>query len=113
MTIMQRADHEDLVDDSLDPRAHEEKRKLATGPMEKLVAISIDVNNPSKVLKLGKNLADKTRQAITSFLLKNLDVFAWSHEDIVGINLKVMCHRLNIDPNHQPVQQKRRPIDVE
>ena len=54
MTIMQRADHDDLVDDTLDPRAHEEKRELVTGPVEELVAISINVNNPSKVLKLGR-----------------------------------------------------------
>ena len=113
MTIMQRANHDDLIDDTLNPRAHEEKRELVTGLMEELVAISIDVNNPSKVLKLGKNLANETRQAITSFLVKNLDVFAWSHEDMVGIDPKVMCHRLNIDPNHRPVRQKRRAMDVE
>ena len=102
MTIMQGANHEDLADDTLDPRAHEEKHKLATGLVEELVAISVDMNNPSKVLKLGKNLADETRQAITSFLVKNLDVFAWNHKDMVGIDPKVMCHHLNINPNHRP-----------
>ena len=105
---MQRADHDDLVDDTLDPRAHEEKSELITGPVEELVAISVDVKNPSKVLKLGKNLTDETRQAITLFLMKNLDVFAWSHEDMVDIDPpKVMCHRLTIDPNHWPIRKKR------
>ena len=55
MVIMQRADHDNLVDDTLDPRAHEEKHELITGPVDELVAISVEVNNPSKVLKLGKN----------------------------------------------------------
>ena len=32
---------------------------------------------------------------------------------MVGINSKVMCHRLNIDPNHLLVRQKRRAMDVE
>ena len=44
--------------------------------------------------------------------MKNLDVFSWSHEDLVGIDSKVMCHRLNIDPNHQPIWQKQRAMDA-
>ena len=75
MNIMEQADHDDLVDDILDLRAHEEKRELVTGPVEELVTILIDIKNPSKVFKLGKNLTDETRQAIISFLMKNLDVF--------------------------------------
>ncbi|XP_052203123.1 uncharacterized protein LOC127808589 [Diospyros lotus] len=42
-----------------------------------------------------------------------LDVFAWNHEDIVGINLDVMMHQLNIDSNHKPVCQKRMPMITE
>ena len=75
--------------------------------MEELVAISANVKNLSKVLKIEKNLTDETRQAITLFLMKNLDMFAWSHKDMVGIDSKVMCHCVNIDPNHQHVRQKQ------
>ena len=113
MTIMQQADHDDLVDDTFNLRAYEEKRELITGPVNELVVISVNVKNPSKVLKLGKNLTDETKQTITSFLMKSLHMFAQSHEDMVGIDPKVMCHRINIDPNHWPVCQKRRAMDVE
>ena len=37
MTIMQQADHDDLIDNTLDPQAHEEKRELNTKPVEELV----------------------------------------------------------------------------
>jgi hypothetical protein len=30
-------------------------------------------------------------------------MFAWSHEDIPGINPLVIVHKLNVDPNHRPV----------
>jgi len=38
---------------------------------------------------------------------ENLDVFAWSHEDMSGISPKVIQHRLNMDPEKKPVQQRR------
>lgn len=42
------------------------------------------------------------------FLKKNLDVFVWLHEDMIGIDLEVTYHRLNIDPSRRPASQKRR-----
>ena len=38
---------------------------------------------------------------------KNLDVFAWSHEDMPRIDRHVIEHCLNVDPMKKPVQQKR------
>jgi len=43
-----------------------------------------------------------------AFLRNNTDVFAWCHEDMPGIDSSVILHRLNVDPNHQPVKQKKR-----
>ena len=39
---------------------------------------------------------------------KNIDVFAWSHEDIPGIDPSVITHHLNICPSSKSVQQKKR-----
>ena len=38
----------------------------------------------------------------------NLDVFAWSHEDMLGIDRRVIEHCLNVDLTKKPVQQKKR-----
>ena len=32
------------------------------------------------------------------FFRENLDVFAWRHEDMLGIDSGVIKHRLNVDP---------------
>ena len=45
--------------------------------------------------------------------MANLDVFAWTHEDMVGIHPDVMCHRLNISLDFKPIWQKRRAMDIE
>ena len=42
------------------------------------------------------------------FLRKNIDVFAWSHEDMPGIDPNIITHRLNVHPSFKPVRQKKR-----
>lgn len=42
-----------------------------------------------------------------SFLRANQDVFAWKHEDMPGIDRKIIKHRLNVNPC-KLVQQQRR-----
>ena len=43
-----------------------------------------------------------------SLLRANQDVFAWKHEDMPEIDKKIIKHRLNVNPECKPVQQKRR-----
>ena len=61
----------------------------------------------TRVLKRGENLGCKLNKELTCFLKANLDVFAWTHKDMVGIHPDVICHRLNISPDFKPVRQKR------
>jgi len=37
-----------------------------------------------------------------------MDVFAWSHEEMSGINPSVITHHLNVYPSSKPVCQKKR-----
>ena len=50
--------------------------------------------------------AKTMRTRLVQFLKENLDVFAWSHEDMLGISPKVIQHKLSVDPKMKPVQQK-------
>lgn len=75
-----------------------------TGPVEDTISIQIDHNNPVFFLKIGSQQNSDLRERLNNFLKANLDVFAWSHADMVGIDLKVMCHHLNIDPAKKRVR---------
>ena len=44
---------------------------------------------------------------MVKFLKKNLDVFAWSHEDMSGIDKQVIEHNFNVGPTKKPIQHKR------
>ncbi|XP_074373631.1 uncharacterized protein LOC141713979 [Apium graveolens] len=98
-------------DFDLDPRILMPAEK--TGPDEDIISIPVDKNDPSRVLKVGSQLDDEMRGSLARFLIANLDVFAWSHSDMIGIDPEVMCHRLNILPNCKGIRQKRRPVSGE
>ena len=73
----------------------------------------MDDKEPTKVLKLGKNLSKELREVISTFFKVNLDVFAWTHSNMEGIDPKVMCHRLNLNLDKKPVRQNRCAMDAE
>ena len=45
---------------------------------------------------IDSELEGGLKENTTNFLRRNIDVFAWTHNDIEGIDLKVMSHKLNI-----------------
>ena len=58
--------------------------------------------------KVGTLASWPIRQVFMSFLRDNQDVFAWSHEDMPGIDPSIIVHRLNVSPSFPPIQQKKR-----
>jgi hypothetical protein len=71
------------------------------------------VGDPGKRIKIGSQLPERLKEEIVSFLKSNSDVFAWNHDDMLGINPSVIEHRLNADPDFRPIRQKRRAFAPE
>ena len=61
----------------------------------------------TEVTKVGAGLDSILKEKIIEFLKQNLDIFTWTHEDMLGRDNKVIEHKLNVDPTRHPVQQKR------
>jgi len=87
----------------------EEKPK----PMEEAENIKLVEGDLSKTTKVGKELQLSLKDKLVKFLKKNLDVFAWSHEDMPGIGRRVIKHCLNVDSMRKLVQQKRQVFTPE
>ena len=90
------------LDDTIDPRSPDDEATIRL--IEDLVDLPVDDKEPSKVLKLGKNLFDELREAISAFLKRNLDVLTWKHSDMEGINPTIMCHHLNLDSDKKSIR---------
>ena len=72
---------------------------MVTEPVEKLEEVLLDDSKLDRTTKIGTLANPAIRQALTTFLISNRDVFTWSHEDLPGIDPSVMVHRLNVSPS--------------
>jgi electron transfer flavoprotein alpha/beta subunit len=62
-----------------------------------------------KVL-LGSQLSDEQEKTLLKFLFNNKDVFAWSANDLCGVNRDVIEHSLNVDQAFRPRKQRLRKM---
>ena len=81
--------------------------------MEALEIVELTEGEAKGTTKIGMTLSPEMRTRLIQFLKENIDVFAWSHEDMPGIAPEVIQHQLNVDPEWKPVQQKRRVFTPE
>ena len=58
-------------------------------------------------------MTDLYWKSLLSLIREYRDVFAFTHEEMFGIAPTVMEHRLNVDPLHRPVVQKKRHMGPE
>ena len=68
----------------------EEKSEQRGSPVEELDIVQLQQGDQSKCTRVGQPLTLELCAQIESFLKANSDVFAWSHEDIAGINPEVI-----------------------
>jgi hypothetical protein len=58
-----------------------------------------------KVL-LGSQLSDEQEKTLLRFLFNSKDVFAWTTNDLCGVNRDLIEHSLNVDPSFRPRKQR-------
>ena len=85
-----------------------EEQQTTAEPVEELDEITLNESRPKRMTRMGTLASLLIRQALAAFLRMNQDVFAWSHEDMPGIDPSVIVHRLNVNPASSPIQQKKR-----
>uniref|UniRef100_A0A2N9J6Z4 Integrase catalytic domain-containing protein n=1 Tax=Fagus sylvatica TaxID=28930 RepID=A0A2N9J6Z4_FAGSY len=85
-----------------------EEQKILVKPSGELDTIELEDGRPERTTKIGADLPQKMKESLVQFLKDNKDVFAWSHEDMPGINPSIISHKLNVDPSLRPIKQKRR-----
>ncbi|WKA08452.1 hypothetical protein VitviT2T_026174 [Vitis vinifera] len=61
-------------------------------------------------LRIGSDLSTDERDSLIQLLRSYLDVFAWSYEDMPGLDPSIVQHRLPLLPRARPVKQKLRRL---
>ena len=60
-----------------------------------------------KYFQMGSQLPPLEKAKLVKFLKANIDVFAWNAYDVPRIDLRLACHKLNVNP--EAMQRKQPP----
>ncbi|XP_072076822.1 uncharacterized protein [Arachis hypogaea] len=93
----------------LDPREDLGERPR---PMDNLQQVTL-TSDDKQCTYVGEALEGADRAKLIHILSQNADLFAWTPDDMPGINPEVICHKLAIDKTIRPVAQKKRNLGEE
>ncbi|XP_065634089.1 uncharacterized protein LOC136069463 [Quercus suber] len=85
-----------------------EERRIVAEPTEVLEDVLLQESDLEKFTRIGTSMKEKAKKDLVQFLRDSIDVFAWSHDDMPGIDPSVITHRLNVFPSSKLVRQKKR-----
>ncbi|XP_073121471.1 uncharacterized protein [Henckelia pumila] len=74
----------------------------------KKTRVEVSMIRGGEKLKIAADLETEVKEKLVIFLKANLDVFAWSVQELRGIKPAVMEHKLNLLSGVRPVKQKKR-----
>ena len=94
----------------LDPR--DETFEQRGSPVKQLEEVRVDLEDPTKKVKIRKLLTAEQSNKLVTFLKAHKEDFAWTHQDMLGIDNSVNMHKLNMDPKAHLVKQKRHAFNL-
>ena len=72
--------------------------------------IDLGVPDQPREIRIGSSLSPYERSKLIDLLRSYLDVFAWSYEDMPGLDPTIVQHHLPILPHARPIKQKLRRL---
>ncbi|KAJ8470141.1 hypothetical protein OPV22_024484 [Ensete ventricosum] len=84
-----------------------------TRSAERVLELSLDPSRPDRLVKVGSELPENQQVQLIDFLRKNDDVFAWTPNDMPGVDPEIAQHYLNISPDARPVKQRPRKFALD
>ena len=75
---------------------------------EETLPINLGTNDKPKIIQVGNTLTTSERDALVDLLIEFKEVFAWSYEDMSGIDTDIVQHCIPTNPTMKSVKQKLR-----
>ena len=81
---------------------------------EKLEEINLESNlQEQRPISISSRLSEKEKSKLILLLKEFKDVFAWDYNEMLGLDLGLVVHTLNVDPEAKPVAQPARIFHTE
>ena len=68
--------------------------------------VNLGVGEERKELKVGMGMSTHIRDELVALLRDYQDIFAWWYQDIPGLSLDIMQHKLPLNPECSLVKKK-------
>ena len=75
---------------------------------EPVDTINLGTEEDKKDVKVGANLEPSVKEHLIQLLHDYVEIFAWSYEDMPGLDTDIVVHRLHTREDCPPVKQKVR-----
>lgn len=89
----------------------ESKNLILQISVNELTTLNLGTPEEPKEISLAGSLDQTEWEEITEVLRRHEKVFAWSYEDMPGIDREIVEHRIPLLPNARPVKQVRRRMN--
>ena len=66
-----------------------------------------------KPIFISNQLSTKEREQFMEIMKRYVDVFAWTYDEMSGLDSVLVVHSLNVDPRTKPVIQQTRIFHIE
>ena len=107
---------EDMEDDDLPPdllRLVEQDERQILPHQEITEAVNFGTEKEKKEVKIGTTLSSATRRELIDLFQDYNDVFAWSYQDMPGLDTDIVVHRLPLKEECMPIKRKQRRVKPE
>ncbi|XP_065860901.1 uncharacterized protein [Euphorbia lathyris] len=91
-------------------RMLEVEKKTMEPQDEALEVVNLGTEKEPREVKINGTLDQDIKERLASLLKEYKDVFAWSYEDMPGLNTDIVVHKLPLKPESKPVKQKLRKM---
>lgn len=101
-----------LDDKRMNVSSHDEGKRSTNSvyvhfEIEKVEAIVLDPNSLEEVVFVGEKLFVSHKKSLFDMLIKNKEVFAYSHCDMPRIDPSFISYVLNVDVAFKPIKLKK------
>ena len=73
---------------------------------ESVEVVNLGMNEEAKEVRVGSDSQEEVKEKLIKLLNDYMDVFAWSYQDMPGLNTDIMVHLLPLREECPPVKQK-------
>jgi len=98
---------EDDIPDEI-TRLLEQEEKAIQPHQEEIELVNLGTEDNKREIKVGAALEEGVKKRIFQLLREYADIFAWSYEDMPGLDPHIVEHRIPTRPECPPVRQKLR-----